>query len=229
MQPQPTVVAVASDVRADQANLDLLTRRAPDIRCLLVTDDVRELCGVAVQVTAPFVGILHGDKMLSQVTSAGQALAARRHPGGLIVAAAPGQPERVASALWRGARGCVLTNSPVEELITAIRAVAAGHLFLSPVFLADLSETLLMLMFRQDAMQSGIELTEREFEVLRLLSRGLPNAEIGGRLFISETTVHSHVLSILRKLKARNRTEAVAMVYRRGFLREGEAMAAAGQ
>ncbi len=224
-----TAVIVASDVRADPANLELLTRVAPDIRCLLVTDDPAELCEQAALVAAPLVGILHGDKMLSQVAATGQALARRKHPGGLIVAAAPGHPERVAQALWQGARGCVLTDSPVEELITAIRAVTAGHLFLPSAFLADLSETLLMLTFRQDALGWGIELTERELQVLRLLSLGMPNAEIGDRLFISEATVHTHVLSILRKLKARNRTEAVAMVYRRGFLHDSGAVAAAGR
>lgn len=123
---------------------------------------------------------------------------------------------KVRSTLRAGARGIVLPDSPVEELLTAVRAVSAGHLFVPAPFLASLGERLFTLARR--AADAGARLTPREAEVLRVMAFGHPNSEIAEQLFISEATARSHVLNILRKLCARNRTEAVAMAYRDGLL-----------
>jgi len=215
-----TAVIIVGDNCMDVANRELLRTLAPDLDWLRVVSDLDELYAEAASAVAPVVGILHGEKMSACVGEAVCALADRMGTGGLIVALPAGHQERIAYAMRAGARGCVLTDSPAAELVTAIRAVAVGHLYLPSAFLCELADTLLMLAFRQRTTGTERELTERELEVLGQLALGRSNSEIASRLFISPTTVHSHVLSILRKLNVRNRTEAVAMVYRGGILQQ---------
>lgn len=222
-----TTVIVVGDSRADPANLEMLRDAAPDIRSLTLADSVAEMRVRAAASAPPVVGILHGERMSATVASAARRLADTVQPGGLIVAVPSVQRGTLVKALWQGARGCVLTDSPVEELITAIRAVAAGHLFLPSALLHELADTLLMLAFRRGRNGPGPDLTDRELDVLSLLALGHTNSEIAARLLISESTVHSHVLNILRKMNARNRTEAVAMVYRQGILHDARAVRAA--
>lgn len=115
----------------------------------------------------------------------------------------------------------MLASSPAEELITALRAVAAGYLFVPSRYLAELSETLFALACRRHGASGDVQLTRRECDVLSIVALGEPNSEIANKLYISEATVRSHVLNILRKLGVRNSTEAVAIGYRSGMLYRG--------
>ena len=124
--------------------------------------------------------------------------------------------EYVYEALRAGAGGFVLKDDPPEQLIAAIRTVAAGDALLSPTITKRvISEFTRM---PRTAPPDGIaELSDRELEVFRLIARGLSNAEIGQELFISETTVKTHVTHILQKLDLRDRVQAVVLAYQTGL------------
>src|SRR4051794_30669185 len=120
--------------------------------------------------------------------------------------------EYVYEALRAGASGFVLKDDPPEQLLAAIRVVAAGDALLSPSVTRRVIERFNRL---PDATppRGVADLTERELDVLRLVARGLSNAEIGEELYISETTVKTHVAHILRKLQLRDRVQAVVVAH----------------
>ena len=124
--------------------------------------------------------------------------------------------EYVYEALRAGASGFVLKDDPPEQLIDAIRTVAAGNALLSPSVTKRVIEQFARR--PRPAPPAGLdELTAREQDVFRLLARGLSNAEIGQELFISEGTVKTHVTHVLQKLGLRDRVQAVVLVYRSGL------------
>ncbi len=124
--------------------------------------------------------------------------------------------EYVYEALRAGASGFVLKDDPPEQLIAAIRVVAAGDALLSPVVTKRVIERFTRI--PQAAPPSEVEeLTERELDVFRLVARGLSNAEIGQELYISETTVKTHVTHILQKLGLRDRVQAVVLAHETGL------------
>jgi DNA-binding NarL/FixJ family response regulator len=125
--------------------------------------------------------------------------------------------EYVYEALRAGASGFVLKDEPPEQLIAAIRTVAAGEALLSPAVTKRVIEQFSRI--PQPAPPKELEeLSERERDVFRLLAKGLSNAEIGQELFISETTVKTHVTHILSKLGLRDRVQAVVLAYRSGLV-----------
>ncbi len=123
--------------------------------------------------------------------------------------------EYVYEALRAGASGFVLKDDPPEQLIAAIRTVAAGDALLSPTITKRVINEFAR-MPRHTPNQALDILTERELEVFRLIARGLSNAEIGQELYISETTVKTHVTHILQKLDLRDRVQAVVLAYQEG-------------
>jgi DNA-binding NarL/FixJ family response regulator len=124
--------------------------------------------------------------------------------------------EYVYEALRAGASGFVLKDDPPEQLLAAIRTVAGGDALLSP----GITKRVIKQFTRipQPAPPRELEeLTERELEVFRLIARGLSNAEIGDELYISETTVKTHITHILQKLNLRDRVQAVVLAYETGL------------
>jgi DNA-binding NarL/FixJ family response regulator len=124
--------------------------------------------------------------------------------------------EYVYEALRAGASGFVLKDDPPEQLIAAIRTVAAGDALLSPSVTKSVIKQFTRIP-RPEPPHEVDELTEREREIFRLIARGLSNAEIGEELFITETTVKTHVTHILRKLGLRDRVQAVVLAYQTGL------------
>jgi DNA-binding NarL/FixJ family response regulator len=124
--------------------------------------------------------------------------------------------EYVYEALRAGASGFVLKDDPPEQLLAAIRTVAGGEALLSPAITKRVIARFTRIP-RPTPPQGLDELTERELEVLRLIARGLSNAEIGGELFISETTVKTHITHVLRKLGLRDRVQAVVLAHEAGL------------
>ena len=125
--------------------------------------------------------------------------------------------EYVYEALRAGASGFVLKDEPPEQLIAAIRTVAAGEALLSPSVTKRVIEQFSR-MPRPTPPKELDELSERERDVFRLIARGLSNAEIGQELFISETTVKTHVTHILSKLGLRDRVQAVVLAHQTGLI-----------
>ena len=123
--------------------------------------------------------------------------------------------EYVYAAICAGASGFLLKDVEPNELVDAIRVVAAGNSLFGP----EATERLLARFAAPPAGRSLEELTEREQEILRLLATGLSNAELAQQLFLSETTVKTHVSSILRKLGVRDRVQAVIAAYDAGLVR----------
>ena len=121
--------------------------------------------------------------------------------------------ERILRSLRAGARGYLLKGASRQEIFDAVRTVHAGGSLLEPGVTTRLLDHV-----REGGAQTE-PLTPRELEVLALISEGLHNSEIAGRLFVTERTVKFHVSSILAKLGADNRTEAVAIAARRGLIR----------
>jgi DNA-binding NarL/FixJ family response regulator len=124
--------------------------------------------------------------------------------------------EYVYEALRLGASGFVLKDDPPEQLLAAIRTVAAGDALLSPAITKRVIRQFTRIP-RAEPPRELDELTAREREILRLIAGGLSNAEIGRELYIGETTVKTHVTHILQKLNLRDRVQAVVLAYRTGL------------
>jgi DNA-binding NarL/FixJ family response regulator len=127
-----------------------------------------------------------------------------------------GLDEYVYEALRAGASGFVLKDDPPEQLIAAVRTVAEGNALLSPAITKRVIRQFVRTP-RLDPPKELGELTEREQGILRLIATGLSNAEIGEKLYISETTVKTHVTHILQKLGLRDRVQAVVLAYQTGL------------
>jgi DNA-binding NarL/FixJ family response regulator len=124
--------------------------------------------------------------------------------------------EYVYEALRAGASGFVLKDDPPEQLIAAIRTVARGDALLSPAVTKRVIRQFTRIP-RPAPPKEFDELTAREQEILRLIAGGLSNAEIGQELYITETTVKTHVTHILQKLGLRDRVQAVVLAYQTGM------------
>jgi DNA-binding NarL/FixJ family response regulator len=124
--------------------------------------------------------------------------------------------EYVYEALRAGASGFVLKDDPPEQLIAAVRTVAAGDALLSPAITKRVISEF-MRVPRPAPPDEVANLSAREREVFHLIARGLSNAEIGLELYISETTVKTHVTHILQKLDLRDRVQAVVLAYQTGL------------
>lgn len=118
----------------------------------------------------------------------------------------------VYEALRAGASGFVLKDDPPEQLIAAVRTIAAGAALLSP----SVTRSLIAHFTKERREPRPVTLdtlTARELDVFRLIALGLSNAEIGRELFISDTTVKTHVTRLLRKLQVRDRAQAIVLAY----------------
>ena len=124
--------------------------------------------------------------------------------------------EYVYEALRAGASGFVLKDDPAEQLIGAVRTVAAGEALLSPSITKRVIKQFVRVP-RPDPPKELEELTDREREILMLVARGLSNGEISQELYISETTVKTHITHILQKLGLRDRVQAVVLAYQTGL------------
>jgi DNA-binding NarL/FixJ family response regulator len=157
---------------------------------------------------------LDGVGVLQQLRAGGSSLP-------VIVFTAFDTDERIVEAVRAGARGYLLKGAPRAELFAAIRIVHAGGSLLQPLIASKLIQQMAQPAVRgQDAGHQPLEpLTARELEVLQLLAEGQTNRQIAGRLVVTERTVKFHVSSILAKLGAGNRTEAVALANQRGLVK----------
>ena len=130
--------------------------------------------------------------------------------------------EYVYKALRAGASGFLLKDVPAQQLAAGVRMVAAGEALLAPSITRRLIEEFAATPEAAPPPPGLDELTPREFEVFRLIARGLSNAEIADELVVSEATVKSHVAHVLMKLNLRDRVQAVVLAYEAGVVSPGE-------
>ena len=128
------------------------------------------------------------------------------------------QDDYVFEALRAGASGFLLKNARPEDLVQAVRVVAAGEALLAPSITRRIIEDYTRRPARRSDDADVAYLTEREVEVLRLLAPGLSNAELAARLYVSEGTIKTHLSHVLAKLGLRDRVQAVVFAYEHGLV-----------
>lgn len=141
----------------------------------------------------------------------------QQNPPTIVVLTTFDQNEYIFRAIRAGAAGFLLKDAPSSRLIAAVRAAATGDSLIEPSITQRLVER-----FAEQEAAPGVPeqlalLTERELDVLRLISRGLSNAEIAAEMVVAETTVKTHVARILAKLGVRDRVQLVVLAYETGF------------
>ena len=127
----------------------------------------------------------------------------------------------VFEALRAGASGFLLKNAPPEDLVHAVRVVAAGDALLAPSVTRHVIEEYARRPAPRTTEAALDRLTEREREVLQLLATGKSNAELAAHLYLGEGTIKTHVSSVLTKLGLRDRMQAVVFAYESGLVEPG--------
>jgi DNA-binding NarL/FixJ family response regulator len=140
-------------------------------------------------------------------------LKALRPSANVVVLTAAAEDSMLVTATEAGCAGFILKTSPLDELVNAVRAAAAGEIMVS----SDLLARLLSRLHHERARPSD-DLTAREREILQLIAEGLTNSAIASRLFISVNTVRNHVQSVLAKLNAHSKLEALSIAIRDGVI-----------
>ena len=217
-------VLVADDQAMVRAGLHMLLDGEPDIEVVAQAANGREAVAQAARFR-PDVVLM--DIRMPEVDGleATRRIMAADHAARVLVLTTFDLDEYVYDALRAGASGFVLKDDPPEQLIAAVRTVAAGDALLSPAVTRRVIERFSRV-HREPPPGGVAALTQRELEVYRLITEGLSNAEIGRALFISDTTVKTHVTRLLQKLQLRDRAQAIVMAYRSGLF-EGSADGAA--
>lgn len=205
-------ILVADDHPMLREGLVAVLASQPDFDVIGEASDGDEVIRLA-QSLSPDVILLDLEMPGTDGVAALRELQAAEEPARVLVFTAYDTDERILGALRAGARGYLLKGASRREIFSAIRTIHGGGSLLQPV----VTERLLEHISRERDPQPA-PLTPRETEVLDLIAKGLPNREIADRLYITERTVKFHVSSLLHKLDASNRTEAVTLATRRGII-----------
>ncbi len=148
-------------------------------------------------------------------------LTANRSTARVLVLTTFDLDEYVFAALRAGASGFLLKDAPADQLLTAIRVIAAGDALIAPSVTRRLIAEFANQPTPTDQPAQLESLTPRERDVLRLLARGMSNSEIAAALFLGDATIKTHVSRILTKLGLRDRVQAVVLAYESGLTRPG--------
>jgi DNA-binding NarL/FixJ family response regulator len=208
-------VLVADDQSMVRSGFRMLLTGEQDIEVVAEASNGREAVAMAERFN-PAVVLM--DIRMPEIDGleATRRILAANQAARILILTTFGLDEYVYEALRAGASGFVLKDDPAEQLISAVRTVAAGNALLSPAITKRVIRQFTRITRPAPPKELG-ELTEREREILRLIATGLSNAEIGRGLYISETTVKTHVTHILQKLGLRDRVQAVVLAYQAGL------------
>ena len=217
-----TRLAIADDEATVRAGLRMLVEAEPDLEVVGEAADGLEIVAVARR-TKPDV-VLMDIRMprLDGLSAARRILELEPAPR-VIMLTTFGEDENLYEALRAGTSGFLLKVSPPEQLLEAIRIVAAGDGLIDPTVTRRVIEAFASQPVPPAAPPELEDLTPRELEVLKLIARGLANHEIADELVVSEATVKTHVKRILMKLGLRDRVQAVVFAYESGIVRPGTA------
>ncbi len=209
-------VLVADDQSMVRAGLRMLLNGQPDIEVVAEAANGQEAVAQAARFK-PHVALMDIRMPELDGIEATRRILGADAAARILILTTFDLDEYIYEALGAGASGFVLKDDPPEQLIAAVRTVAAGDALLSPGVTRRVIARFARA--RRPTAPKGLEeLTAREAEVLRLVARGLSNAEVASSLFISETTVKTHVTHILQKLDLRDRVQIVVYAYRNGLI-----------
>jgi DNA-binding NarL/FixJ family response regulator len=211
-------VLLADDQKLVRSGFRMILRAEPDIDVIGEASDGREAVAL-VHDLAPDVVLmdvrmpnLNGIEATRQVIDGSSDTAPR-----VLVLTTFDLDEYVYEALRAGASGFLLKDAPEEQLVSGIRVVAGGASLFAPAVTRRLIERFAVAPKRPPPTALR-DLTPRELEVLRLVARGLSNAEIAAELVVSEHTAKTHVAHILDKLDVRDRVQVVVLAYETGIV-----------
>jgi DNA-binding NarL/FixJ family response regulator len=214
---RPITVLIADDQQMVRRGFRVILEAEQGISVVAEAGDGREAVEL-VRRHAPVVALLDiRMPVMDGLHAARQILALTSRTRVLILTTFDAN-EYVYEALRAGASGFLLKDAPADQLVTAVRSLAAGDALIDPVITRRLISR-----FALAARPAGVpdelsQLTPRELEVLRLVARGLANIEIAQELVVEENTVKTHVSRILTKLGLRDRVQAVVLAYELGFV-----------
>jgi len=208
-------VLVVDDQLMVRAGLRMLLSHEPDIEVVAEAGNGREAVAQAARFH-PHVVLMDIRMPELDGLEATRRILAADESARVLVLTTFNLDEYVFEALRAGASGFVLKDDPPEQLIGAVRIIAGGDALLSPTVTRRVIRQFTRL-HRQAPPKAVSFLTSRELEVFRLITQGLSNAEIGRVLFISDTTVKTHVTRLLQKLSLRDRAQAIVLAYQTGL------------
>ncbi|OIJ64790.1 response regulator [Streptomyces mangrovisoli] len=216
-------VVVADDQELVRSGFGMILEAQPDIEVVAEAGD-GEAAVAAVREHAPDVALLDiRMPVLDGLAAARRICAGSRCK--VVMLTTFDLDEYVYEALYAGASGFLLKDVRRDDLVHAVRVVAAGDALLAPAVTRRLVADLVRRRRAEAATEATPDrlavLTAREVETLRMLARGLSNAEIATTLFVSEHTVKTHVSNVLGKLGLRDRVQAVICAYETGLVTPG--------
>jgi DNA-binding NarL/FixJ family response regulator len=209
-------VVLADDQPLVRTGLRMILSAETDMQIVAEASDGAEAIDTAARAR-PDVVLMDVRMPVLDGIEATRAITETESPPRVLVLTTFDLDEVVYSALRAGASGFLLKDAPEERLTTAIRVIADGGSLFAPTVTKRLIEEFAR---RQHVPLGSTEgLTLRENEVLRMVARGLSNAEIAAQLFVTENTVKTHVAHVLMKLGLRDRVQAVVFAYESGLIR----------
>ncbi|WP_280415662.1 response regulator transcription factor [Nocardia carnea] len=217
----PITVLVVDDQELMRVGLKMVLGAHPDLEVVGEAENGATAISQAAELKPDIVLMDVRMPVVDGVTATGRILEAG-HGTRVLVMTTFDLDEHALGALRAGASGFLLKDTPPEDLISAIRSVAAGDAVVSPKVTKRLLDRLIAEQPAPSRDPSVLDiLTAREREVLEEIAAGRSNAEIAGRLFLSEATVKTHVGRVLTKLDLRDRVQAVVLAYETGLVRPG--------
>ena len=214
---RPISVLIADDQRLVRAGFRVILDSEPDIRVVGEAADGVEAVSLA-RALAPDV-VLMDIRMpqLDGLSAARQLLASG--DSRILILTTFDADEYVYETLRMGASGFLLKDAPPDQMIGAVRGAAAGNALIDPAVTRRLIRRFAHAVRPASLQPPHLkDLTARELDVLRLVARGLSNAEIAANLVVEESTIKTHVSRILLKLRLRDRVQAVVIAYESGFV-----------